>query len=233
MKNTYEEIVRDIKELKALKPEDHHKKKEELKALEDRHTSIRKEIKQSHKKLNEAKTKIEEVKAYYKSTQNDRQGLLAASKDVTEITATMNSLKDQEELLKDTIAGLERKIEELNKQEAQAEQDMSGVKQSMLRLKLIPLVDEYNEAAEKLARILEQVYDITYELNEPTHISQSGRRTVILSEDIGIIPKMYLAGFVPQEAYVIRGTGRMKHHYNDYLMKQEKQKQRNGAKENA
>jgi chromosome segregation ATPase len=172
-----------------------------IKAIRERILANGRETEATRERLEETRQQLELIEPREREIREKRQGLLADGKEVGEATEFLCDIREKRELLEDQIAGLQRKLlnleaeaESLPREKEQHEMDLRG-------LMLIPLISQYNQSAEKLARIVEEIYPLVFYLSRPPHyiISSSWEGSLEL------IPRLYL----PSECE----SGRMKHFF--------------------
>jgi len=203
METSYEALCREVEWVKGLKHEDRTKEMEDrmqrMKDLEREIVSNMKEIQAARVRLEGAIARAETVKTEYAETLERRQNGIALGLDVKDINALARGLKDEQDevdLLEDTQKGLQRRIENLNSEGVFLESEKEKSRKTILRLKVIPLVGQFNATAELLGKLTMQISDIMVDLGESFGWFASGQRTLFPSnfEALEVIPLLHLAG---------------------------------------
>jgi hypothetical protein len=88
----------------------------------------------------------------------ERQGLLAEGKKIDAITTRIKAVREEQEILQDEIIGLEKKVEDLQKEDLTLLAKKSSLAAEIVKESLPPLVEDYNQKAQVLARALREIY---------------------------------------------------------------------------
>jgi chromosome segregation ATPase len=161
--------------------------------IEGRISANRKELEGAEEKLKEARRQLELIEPLEKEAREKRQGLLADGKEIKEATKTFRDICEKRELLEEQIGGLEKKLLNLGQEAERLPGEKRQNEMDLLGLMLIPLISKYNLIAEKMAKILEELYGVTWKLDDP-------RRFVFSSDhswegSLELIPRLY---FLPE-----------------------------------
>jgi hypothetical protein len=144
--------------------------KELEKKLEEINAGIatnRSSTEDAEKRKQAASIKLTEYKSKHDKAREDRQGLLASGKDVKKQSDLIKGLHTEKELAEDEVIGLDKMLDELKGQAQKLDGERIETERDILKSKLIPLVPIYNEAAAKLAKIVEEIWELRFALNEP------------------------------------------------------------------
>lgn len=136
-----------------------------------------------------------ECQTQYEDARDERQGLLASGKEVKQISDRIKNMQAEKELAEDEVIGLDNMLLDLKEEVQRLEKEKSETERDILVSKLLPLVPAYNEAAARLAEIVEKIWILKHALNEV----HSGPYTIYspTSWDEGAlseIPKLFDAG---------------------------------------
>ncbi len=135
----------------------------------------------------------------------------------------------EQDKIEDRCIGLKRRIENLRGEGDLLEEEKAETEKMILRFKLVPLVEQWNEQAGKSTRIIEQIVRLSSELGEDFSEFRSGVKTVLFSswEGISRIAKLFLAGNIgPQDTWE---NGRLKDLFNVRDLYAELQQERETA----
>jgi chromosome segregation ATPase len=197
---TYGEIVAEVQAFRSLTKKDREAAMQDLekrkRGLGSEVDSSQGQIADAEKRLMETKARVKEIRQEYSEAREKRQNAITLGTDFKDFDISLGRLKDEEILLEDLGIGLERRIENLKCEAVLLENELAECRKSILRIRVIPLVGEYNATAKLLGEIVTQIADLTSDMGEPFGRSPSGARTVSVSnyEGLELIPLLYLAG---------------------------------------
>jgi predicted RNase H-like nuclease (RuvC/YqgF family) len=181
----------------------------ETKGLEVKLEGIKVSIVKTGKDIDAVRTRKEEalnkqqrLQGQYEAAREERQGLLASGKDAKKVNEIIRTFRADMELLEDEVIGLDKILQELEASLPRLIKEEEETGRDILKSKLLPLIPEYNEAAARLAMIVEKIWELRRELNEPytgaTVVCVRGFNENALSE----IPRL----FSPNEDLPVHNT---------------------------
>jgi len=227
--------LKEMEDFIALSPEDREKEtealKKKIKSLGNKITVNSKNLEQTERRLSESRARLEVVKIEYADLRERRQRAILLDQDSKEIVPLLRSLAEEEDLLNDTIIALSRGIDELKSEGDRLPQEKTACEKSLLRLRLIPLVSQFNSEAELLGTIIIQINEVMEEMDEVLSPWMTSSGTVFVSNFEGLekIPKLYLAGDVRPEYKSVHGYFKDTFNFQHHLerLRKEKEAKRN------
>jgi len=129
----------------------------QLEQIEARIGSIPGELQRFKEKIGERKYSLEVMEKRIEDARKERQDLLASGKSPEQASQRLEKHRDEFELLEDEIAGMERKIKFLQEEEPALVISRKECKEEIFKIRLAPLVEEYNQGAEKVGLALQKV----------------------------------------------------------------------------
>ncbi len=164
-----------------------------IQAIEQQFKKNQKSIRITAQKLEDSENKAIQLKEQYEGMRQQRQSILAAGKDAKEATNRISNIRNEMELKEDEAVGLHNYLDSLKQEEPTLINKLKEARTEIPKIRLIHFAGEYNEIASKLASVVQQIWELKYELNE-THprggevVSPGGWNFGAL----GGIPKLYL-----------------------------------------
>ncbi len=119
-------------------------------------------------KIATAKETLASLETRVEFQREARQARLAENQDATAITKELAAIREEKELAEDTVIGLTAKLEALRQEELSlAAEDRPRLFQAIAKLKVAPLLEQYNTAAARLAEITEAICLTMEECRQP------------------------------------------------------------------
>jgi seryl-tRNA synthetase len=193
-----------------------------LEGIKGRITANRSNTTEAEKRKGVAIEKLEDYQSRYEKAREERQGLLASGKDVKKTNESIKIMQTDKELAEDEVIGLDKMLADLSDEAKALEQEEREAERDILKSKLLPLVPAYNEAAARLAAIVENIWELRYALEE----SHSGPQTIYSAmgwSENGLmeIPKLFLIGGPEPDRYSVEAV-----HFSVRLLIDKRRKER-------
>lgn len=197
-----EDIWREIDFFKCLKADE---QKMELENLAEQVKGLKVEISANFRAIEKVERDLKSTEGKRESTGREylearerRQNAVALGEDDEKFKASITDLMVEQDRIEDQCIGLKRRIESLTVEGELLEQEKIEIEKRILRFRLVPLLDRFNEKAKRLVDDLKEIIILSDQLGEPFSEFRTGAKTVFYSqwEGIDIISKLYLAGEV-------------------------------------
>ena len=145
----------------------------EIQDLEKKLNSIKTRIQETREKIEDAEKrkamatqKLESFQVKYEDARNERQDLLAASKDIKEVNDIIRGLQTDRELAEDEVAGLDKLLIDLKEVAGKLALEEKESAEDIKKARLEELAREYNKIAAKLAPVVKEIWGLRYELRQ-------------------------------------------------------------------
>ncbi len=199
--------------------------KRELEQIVTRIGEIEKEKKTAEGMLETAKNDDASLDRRIEAMRKERQELLVDGGDVEDVNRRINDSRHQDELIEDTIIGLQQKIDRLDKEAASLAARRIEVKELILKEETVrPLIDRYNKLAIQSAEILAE---IDAALDEFDTLQTAGRpmNTLTKASSGGtlphIIPQVFFEGEPDKPHAFDRGKAHQARHLKQHQQETE------------
>jgi predicted nucleic acid-binding Zn-ribbon protein len=132
--------------------------KGEIQKIEDRLRRLPEEIGSVKGKIEEARKRLEAEKQETEGLRRQRQSSLTEGKGVGEISMRLNRIRENSEILEDTIVGFEGKLSQVETEEKEIRGKPEALREEITKLELVPLVQKYNELGEEMGKVLKDFF---------------------------------------------------------------------------
>lgn len=165
---------------------------EKAKALSEEQEANTKNIEKVKAQLERAQANLEVIKRDRSKCHERRQLAIAFDKDPSEITTELKRLRDDEDLLEDTLVGLGSRLRDLESESGILRDEKNETEWLLQFFEIIPSIIAYNHLAEKTGEVLSTLYPLLWTTEESQKFIVSSLHD--WGEGLWLIPRLSFAG---------------------------------------
>ncbi len=176
-----------------------NKLEKEIKELEDRLIVLEDRIKSGFQeretlrlRKNDAESKIKSFDVAMEDLRKAKQTSLVLGENISDLNEKIKKLREEKDDRQDEVIGIEERISTITRCIGEWHPETLEINRQILVLKAVPIVEKYNEAAEKLSQTVTEVWKLVSTLAQNECPLNRAFTTSSWGGALICIPKLYV-----------------------------------------